>query len=65
MLVAACCCKVLSCKQVLPSHCFVILPVTLLAIPVSSITPTAIVCICQVTLSCKQPLQAFAAAPAA
>jgi hypothetical protein len=56
MVVAACCCMMLSCKHMLPSYCFMFLSVSIFAIPVSSITPTAIICFTHVPLACKQPL---------
>jgi hypothetical protein len=65
MVVAACCCVMLSCKHVLPSYCFMFLSVSIFAVSVSSITPTAIICFTHIPLSCKQPLEPLAAAPAA
>jgi hypothetical protein len=65
MMVAACCCVMLSCKQMLASYCLMLLTVSLFAISLSRIPPTAVIRIGQLTLSCKQPLQPFAAAPAA
>jgi hypothetical protein len=67
MVMPACCCMMLSCKHVLrytaiPAH--VIIPISIFAVTFNSIAPTAIISISHITLPCKQPLQAFAAAAA-